>query len=678
MSDDSYTYHLGVYSKLLRGRTSKGPIMPSAEARIVSRSRGWEIDANRTTDRMDGLCDPQIHFSNRPMLMAMDARLMPGGAFVYRPYMRGNGSRHYGVFSRIEARSEAGEGKPGRNYTHCASLIVENHWEPNLIEWAARMLFDPEQRDDENFPWGDPISEHHGTRSERRLHELRRSELANQDVTVDVPNWPLRRQEGGAWILHAAMPELTEGERPQIRLAQALASVLTDLDLRVHGRWLSIALGVSTNADAPGPGFAIRLDDRNLDDVGAEVLIPFSDEDPPVLTISTLEAATDEAIGSDRVYGVNWKRLRSRIAIGRGTRVLFSDAQLWPDQLHARPEAALPTASPRIGPNAGDPGEFDDGRPRHRNHGGADLESVDPHSPGARGRPAPTARPALSPSQVRERPSQRYERSHDLEAAQIEERTHERHYRRENTASEMYQEDDVLEALPTDSRFATSLEPDLGLRIDPALRIEWPPIPDETHRWVYDESLLPRLRKRFEVLITLVGLLDEGDFSEFKLWGSEELYNCFAAAFAFTARILAVYSLTGDPRQLSPVLETLLSHREVPALGLRPARAGSLLCQMFVILLRNGVGLENLHRYIDRQGRIARDIAALWSDRRTHLTAPERGHLEELLARLETGDGVSVEIPTSDTPIGKEFELVAKLVLSRASSMLSSTFQTAT
>lgn len=616
MSEERYRYHLGVYSKLLRGWESTNPVVPGVEAGIVSRSEGWEVDGDRTTDRLDSLCDPQAHFDGRPTLMAMDGRKMPGGAFVYRPFVRGDGSRHYGVFSRIEARSEAGKGEPGRKFTHSASIVVEDHWEPNLIVWAAHMLFDSEWTDSDDFQFGGPIPERHRSRAERQLEPLTHRQLAGTQVANDIPNWQLGRRQDNRAVLQGALPDLSGPRQPQIRLAHALSLLMSELDLRVHGRWLSFALGITIKADAPKPGFAIRLDDRTTGEDGSETEIDYSDEDPPVLTDSALEEGTREYPSGRGVHGVDWSYITPSSQLRSNGRMLFGGNQLWNDQLFAWPLLN------------GDSG--------------------------------PDERPSDVNDQIQA--TQTTAKTEDAEGAFAEGQQSSKHGFDRSKLSNRQPE--APSEINLNNRAASI---PTGLGVDPQdLHIDWPPVPDEKHRWVLEPDLVPLLRKRFVVLISLLSLLDDQEFSQCLMSDNDRLCSLVADAFAKTIQIVSVFSLTGDPRQLRTVLASLLSHEDVPAIGLISAREGSLLCRMLLILMRDKIGMESIHRYIARQAKIARHINEIALDGRIILVAPERRHLEELLESLETDDLTQPSFTFGQTLVSAEINEITEKILERA------------
>ncbi|MEM9756336.1 MAG: hypothetical protein AAF914_10095, partial [Pseudomonadota bacterium] len=271
---ERYTYHLGVYSKLTRGWDSSGPIHRGAEAKIISRS----ADLDKV---LYPLCAPQNLFLDAPSLLDMDARILPGGAFVYRPFMTERG-KHYSVFARIEARSEEGDGMAGRRFTHCATLIVEDKWDPELLPWAARMLFREPDPHRDGFAWGAPVSDKYEDRMERPIPDLPRDALEIGPEVLAPDHWPIARLASGEYRMRASLSEIDPSGHDQVPLAASIAKVLRDWGLSIHGRWLSVAIGISGKAVAPGPDFAFRIDNRREAEAHG-VALNYGDAEQPVV-----------------------------------------------------------------------------------------------------------------------------------------------------------------------------------------------------------------------------------------------------------------------------------------------------------------------------------------------------------------------------------------------------------
>jgi hypothetical protein len=244
--DQCYRLHLYVYGKVIRGnRDWRGPIRPGADHRMTGRSAGFPDELQRfcTPDRFVG----QWNGSN-----TVDGRRMPGGAFLYRPVQLAG--RLFGLFARIQTRSEEGEGKPGRSYSHCAVLAVEDRWEPALIPRVAGLLFD-----EAAGCLGVPNYEGQENPLELGLPSLLRADVQAYAATGDTPETP-----------------------KAVRLGRALARQMHGADLALHGRWLPFALGAKAGAMAAfGRFHAFSHEDDTV------TLQPpgFSDANPPQAVI---------------------------------------------------------------------------------------------------------------------------------------------------------------------------------------------------------------------------------------------------------------------------------------------------------------------------------------------------------------------------------------------------------
>lgn len=677
MERERYDYHLGVFSKLLRGWKSTNPIKPGTEARIVSRSRNWGPGGNEGGNQLDLLCDPVSYFDGSPEVLSMDARLLRGGTFLYRPFVRGDGSRHHSVFARIEARSEGGEGQPGRRYTHCAALIVDDHWEPGLIPWAATMLFDPDWSDEEGFAYGAPIPENHKTRFERALPDLCRDALSEFEGPSELSDWPLGMRSGDGLTLQAALPDTADLAHPQLALARRLATVLRERDLAVHGRWLSFAFGIASNVDGPGVGYTIRLDDRSPDDPPRGVQIPFSDSDPPLPVETDLIRDASAQLSASAVYSVRRLPRPPRAEAsgqkpGMAKARFFTTKQLWPDQGGEGDAPSVAPADETGGTRAGRmrPGQawsVEEGPPDEAEirevlkpapHGfpesaagavrhelrvgvaargpdpamGADRDQADTSDPVTRDvrfvlaedkvrRPHGATRPVVASAAARLRPDAATDdqgragatpEGHDLP-------------RRPG-------EHDVRADAPSEPAAAQ-------------IAIDWPILPDKKHHWVLEPDLLSSVHKRIAVFIDLLGLLDTGDFREFARFDGltredkitedlSEISPLFFEAFAQVVHIICIYATTGKPMRLLDPLSVLLAHDAKPGIGLRAASTGSLNALIVRSLIEEGIGLEQVHLYISRQSRIARDMVAIGGYGPANLVAPRSGDFEDLLDAL--------------------------------------------
>lgn len=280
-SPQLYNLHLYVYGKLIQGHNPRGPIKLGADHRMTGRSSGLPQE-------LQAYCAPERFFRGWQGPGSVDARMHPGGCLVYRPVYRNR--HHYGLFARIQGRSEAGENMPGRAYTHCAVVVVEDRWEPWLIPCIAGLLFDEERENCLGLP----------------NFEGQRDRL---DMHID----PLPR----AMVKEAAA---TASSHPMVKLGQTLALRLAEADLGLHGRWLPFALGVkSAAAPATGRFHAVNSDKTGASEIEFEPP-EFTDSRPPVLDALSLVEGEIDASRLPR----NGYNTRNRMP--------WTQANSWPDQ----------------------------------------------------------------------------------------------------------------------------------------------------------------------------------------------------------------------------------------------------------------------------------------------------------------------------------------------------------
>lgn len=313
---ECYRVHLYVYGKLIQGsRDYRGPIKPNTDHRMTARSAGFP-------DALQVYCAPDRFVRNWQGANSVDARTRPGGAFLYRPVHVGD--HLYGLFARIQSRPENGEGKPGRSYSHCAVLAVEDRWEPALIPMMATLLFD------ETGPClGTP--NHEG-----QLNRL------------NMPLEPLLRSD----VQAAFARELPEDAHPIVDLSREWAMQLEDEDLAVNGRWLPFAFGGKPALAAPTARF-YATDTGTGDGLAIESgRLPFRDSHPPeVRPQPDLQGEID----ASRFFLSSTSPARARVVRGR----LFPGAaQLWPDQAAAMQGHVTETPTGRLAEP--DPGVSDD------------------------------------------------------------------------------------------------------------------------------------------------------------------------------------------------------------------------------------------------------------------------------------------------------------------------------
>ncbi len=268
----TYKYHLGIYSKLIAGYDPAGPIERGSEARVNGMTAGFPVE-------LFAHCRPTLFFAGAPLITDIDTSTVPGGAFVYSPIQVNE--KHYSVFGRVQARSETGEGKPGRKYTHCAMLFVEDKWEPGLIQWAAEMLFTKKHGD---RCWGDPVTEYD------ELRETLPVPLLEDEIIMETPTTKIHAVQNSSGELEVAvrgsLGAAHEGLDDLTHCYPALGTVLGEMffdhDLSVAGRWMSLAIGIGQGVKGVGKkDFFVRFDIRDDHSMNHIPLPPFDDYNPP-------------------------------------------------------------------------------------------------------------------------------------------------------------------------------------------------------------------------------------------------------------------------------------------------------------------------------------------------------------------------------------------------------------
>lgn len=317
---DSCTYHLGIYSKLVRGNHPGGPIKQGAEARINGRSAGFPEDLME-------LCRTRTFFRNDPMVTEIDPRRVPGGVFVYRPIYVGK--RHLSAFARIEARSEDGTSRAGRRFTHCAVIFVEHKWDPALIPWAAEMLFTDRHG---GRCWGEAVTEEDAVRNEMRPPALQFDGKGWSDPPLLFP----KRDESGGFLVRSRFPEVQEDTQPFVCAGVDIAEFLIKNALKVHGRWLSFALGIGANVEGHGQGFFFRYDQRPDDPADPKpVSLRFSDFAPPLV-------AGDFTDQRGVLKGmVDWAILQPPVPRAVARQNTFGPENLWSSTEQVLPKVAV-------------------------------------------------------------------------------------------------------------------------------------------------------------------------------------------------------------------------------------------------------------------------------------------------------------------------------------------------
>ena len=333
---DQYTYHVAIYSKLIAGYDPMGPIKRGSEARVNGMTADFPVALFRH-------CEPTNYFASEPLITNIDPQIIAGGAFVYAP-IKVEGT-HYSVFARMQARSEGGEGKPGRKYTHCALIFVQDKWEPGLIQWAAEMLFTTRH---ENRCWGNPVAEFQEDREKLMVPPLK------MGISVDLP-------DGGALACDdTTVPPLTLRGRlqnalkgtddvvhPYVSLGAQLGEVFCNYDCMVAGRWFSIGMGIGANAKGAGKkGFFVHLDMREQDGL-SDVTLPGFDDFNAAKIFVPISAAGQSPM-------IDWAELHGPNRTGDRYEFLLSDDMLSDLQLKYIYESRMEDT---LVPQAAEPGQ---------------------------------------------------------------------------------------------------------------------------------------------------------------------------------------------------------------------------------------------------------------------------------------------------------------------------------
>ncbi|MEL7444392.1 MAG: hypothetical protein AAGK02_01100 [Pseudomonadota bacterium] len=134
MTADTIQLHRFTYGKLIAGNQQSGPIVSKYEHQLTGRSVGFPEDLTE-------FCQPTRFFRGWPGINGLvDHDWAPRGAFLYRPVSASG--KLFGIFARLQGRSEGGEGKAGRTYTHCSGLVCAlRNWHPGVVWRAYDILF---------------------------------------------------------------------------------------------------------------------------------------------------------------------------------------------------------------------------------------------------------------------------------------------------------------------------------------------------------------------------------------------------------------------------------------------------------------------------------------------------------------------------------------------------------
>ncbi|MEM9757109.1 MAG: hypothetical protein AAF914_13990, partial [Pseudomonadota bacterium] len=392
----------------------------------------------------------------------------------------------------------------------------------------------------------------------------------------------------------------------------------------------------SGKAVAPGPDFAFRIDNRREAEAHG-VALNYGDAEQPVVypDIAGSDRGARDRQRDDQFFGINWRRLAPADARAGPARASnFGLINLWRDQAEALGMAeTVAAAAPKPAPET-----------QRVPAPPAATRRVIREALDAAPAPHPPAGPVLGQTG-----SAGWEGSDDAAATRVRPAIL-----------------PIPEPEPTAPPPAVR-EADPPPAIDESLDVDWPPIPDENLRWVRDPTVLPAIAKRFVVLSSLLGHLDDQEFRLLPV--SEEAHELFANALSETVAVICVVAATGDPRCLRAPLRALLRHGPIPNIGAPPADFGGLNAMMLAQVMRHEIGLEELDRFVARKGKIARDIVYL---ARSHtsvgltITAPNPAHLAELLADIEGDDEPLLQAFETAAPVLAEAVTVATNRLAKA------------
>lgn len=352
---DQYTYHVAIYSKLISGYDPMGPIKRGSEARVNGMTADFPVALFRH-------CEPSNYFAGAPLITDIDPQIINGGAFVYMP-IKVEGT-HYSVFARMQARSEGGEGRPGRKYTHCALIFVQDKWEPGLIQWAAEMLFSTRHED---RCWGNPVAEFDEDREKLPVPPLKTG------IDFDLP------EHGALAGNDESLPPLTLRGRfqtavdgielkvhPYVAVGAQLGVTFNNYDYSVAGRWLSIGMGIGAGVKGAGKkGLFVHLDMREQDGL--------SELDRPVFDDFNAAKVFVPVSSAGQSPQIDWAELHGPSRTGDRYEFLLSDHMLSEAQLkhirESRMEATLVTQTPNAAPGLAEaPAGFQHGQQTGR-HG---------------------------------------------------------------------------------------------------------------------------------------------------------------------------------------------------------------------------------------------------------------------------------------------------------------------
>ena len=127
------------------------------------------------------------------------------------------------------------------------------------------------------------MTERDEERSELRVPVLDRATLDRFDAEPESV-LPIARLADGSFQVRGRMPDTTALAAPYVALTTDIAEFLSEFGYFIHGRWLSVALGIGPQVEGHGRGYFFRHDMRAEDaKVPGPVTLPFHDGNPPLI-----------------------------------------------------------------------------------------------------------------------------------------------------------------------------------------------------------------------------------------------------------------------------------------------------------------------------------------------------------------------------------------------------------
>jgi hypothetical protein len=242
--------HRQTYSKLIAGDDPAGPIVDRVEHRITGRSVDFP-------EALKPFCTPAKFFANwAGVSLAVASEWAPQGAFLYRAVCAEG--QPWGLFARLQPRSEAGLGEIGRNFTHFSVMAVDlADWSPALVWLVYQSLFalDGAAR----APAGEPDTEADEGRMSKAPIPISTETLEAAKAALGDPRYWCLRDEGDGQAIAA---DLSSGP-DQAQTLRDMAAFLQVEQGRLPVWALPIGNGIGFGAKGAGRGFALTVYAQN-------------------------------------------------------------------------------------------------------------------------------------------------------------------------------------------------------------------------------------------------------------------------------------------------------------------------------------------------------------------------------------------------------------------------------